>query len=113
VDTNAMTFVPIGWNVVSWGVKSRLEHGQVIREDGGAEQLGEANAAQASRNPEAAKEEPEPAALGAVQEGYQRKRRMKPRNKRPNFRGGTPDALIHDGVNPRVTLCKVMGRYGL
>ena len=51
-----MTFVPIGWNVVLWGVKSRLEHGQVIREDNGAEQLGEANAAQASRNPEAATE---------------------------------------------------------
>jgi hypothetical protein len=24
-----------------------------------------------------------------------------------------PDAFIHDGVVPRVTPCKVMGRYGL
>jgi hypothetical protein len=62
VARNATTFVPIGRNVALWGVKSRLEHGQVIREDGEAGQLGEPNAAQASRNPEAATEEPEPAA---------------------------------------------------
>jgi hypothetical protein len=34
-----MTFVPIGWNVVLWGVKSRLELGQGIGEDGGRSAL--------------------------------------------------------------------------
>ena len=48
VDRNAMTFVPMGWNVVLWGVKTRLELGQVIGEDGEAEQVREPNAEQAS-----------------------------------------------------------------
>jgi len=41
VDRNAMTFVPIGWNVVLWGVKTWLELGQVIGEDNEAEQVSE------------------------------------------------------------------------
>src|SRR5215469_8836052 len=39
VDRNAMTFVPIGWNVVLWGVKTRLELRQGIGEDGKAEEV--------------------------------------------------------------------------
>ena len=48
VDRNVTTFAPIGWNVVLWGVKTRLELGQVIGEDGEAEQVSEPNARQAS-----------------------------------------------------------------
>ena len=66
---NATTFVPIGRNVALWGVKSRLEHGQVIREDGEAEQLGEPNAAETSRNPEAATESQSQLHQEPVQEG--------------------------------------------
>jgi len=63
-----MTFVPIGWNVVPWGIKTRLELGQGIAEDGEAKEISELNAGQASQNPEAATEEAEPAAAGAAQE---------------------------------------------
>ena len=48
VDRNAMTFVPMGWNAVLCGVKTRLELGQGIVEDGEAEQVSEPNAGQAS-----------------------------------------------------------------
>ena len=50
------------------GRKNRLELGQGIGEDGETQQLSEPNAGQASQNPEAATEEPEPAASGAAQE---------------------------------------------
>jgi hypothetical protein len=39
VDRNAMTFVPIGWNVVLWGVKTRLELALGIGENREAEPM--------------------------------------------------------------------------
>jgi hypothetical protein len=44
VDRNAMTFVPIGWNVVPSGVKTRLELGQGIGDDSETQQVSEPNA---------------------------------------------------------------------
>jgi hypothetical protein len=55
-----MTFVPMGWNAVLCGVKTRLELGQGIVEDGEAEQVSEPNAGQASQNAKATTEKPEP-----------------------------------------------------
>jgi len=54
-----------------------------------------------------------PAPSGAAQEGYWRKRQMRRRDEWPNFRRGYPDAFIHDAVDPRVTLCRVMGTLAL
>jgi len=112
VDRNAMTFVPIGWNVVLWGVKNLARAGQGIDEDGKRSSL--ANPMRRKRHKiQKQLQKARASCIRSRARGYQRKRRTRPRNKWPNFRRDTRMRFIHDAVDPHVTLCQVMGRYGL
>ena len=79
-----MTFVPIGWNVVLWGVKTRLELGQGIAEDCEAEEIREPQRGASLTKSRSGYRRGRASSSRSCARGYWRKRRTKRRDKWPN-----------------------------
>jgi hypothetical protein len=112
VDRNATTFVPIGWSVGFCGVKMRVELAGPKRIDsqGPGSRIGLINEPNAGSRHKVHKQL-QTARASCIREPYKTisEETAKETTKQMAELGERyPDAFIHDAVDPRVTLCKVM-----